>query len=111
MGYMRHHAIVVTGYYDKISLAYDEASKRFDSRYLTNITETTINGYRSFLVAPDGSKEGWPESAHGDELRRAFVTYLRTQFLGWVEVQFDDDEKETKVIACNDDGHGDGYQD
>ncbi len=110
MGYMRHHAIVVTGQEDRIALAHEEASKRFDSRYLTGVTETAVNGYRSFLVAPDGSKEGWTESKEMDELRRSFVAYLRTQFLGWVEVQFDDDDNETKVIACNDDGHGDGYQ-
>ncbi len=110
MGYMRHHAIVVTGNEDRVAAAHAEAAKRFDGRFLSNLTDTAVNGYRSFLVGPDGSKEGWPESKHGDELRAAFIRYLRTQFLGWVEVQFDDDEKETKVTACNDDGHAEGYQ-
>ena len=104
MGYMRHHAIVVTGYEDRIKPAYAEAQARFDARFLTGITEAAVNGYQSFLVAPDGSKEGWPESEEGDRRRASFVAYLRGQELGWVEVQFDDDGNETRVIACNDDG-------
>lgn len=104
MGYMRHHAIVVTGPDTRAEIAHVEARKRFDRRFLTDLTDVAVNGYRSFLVAPDGSKEGWPESADGDARRAEFIAYLRGQSLGWVEVQFDDDERETKIITCNDDG-------
>lgn len=107
MGYMRHHAIVVTCCSARIEEAHDKAFRLCDS--VSPIVSSVVNGYRSFLVATDGSKEGWDESAIGDAARAAFVSWLRSQAhsdgsnpFDWVEVQYGDDERETKIVASSD---------
>jgi hypothetical protein len=110
MGYMRHHAIVVTSW-DRslIAKAHEQAVKL--GAIVTELTDVdkSCNGYSSFLVAPDGSKEGWEESEKGDEQRDKLVEWMDQQryddgssALGWVEVQFDDDEKQTLVTRHSD---------
>jgi hypothetical protein len=115
MGYMRHHAIVVTGPGSTDYAKSDMATVRkhiwslvnqFEATIaVTELTPNSINAYTSFLVAPDGSKEGWEESEAGDRARDAIITYLNSlrypdgsTSIDFVEVQFGDDEKETKVI-------------
>lgn len=104
MGYMRHHAIVVTGTERGVGPAYAEAVRAFGG-VVSPLLPETINGYRSFLVPPDGSKERWAESDEGDARRAAFVAWLRVnRDCDWVEIQYGDDEHETKVVAHSDDG-------
>ena len=109
MGYMRDNAIIVTGYYGEyIDNAHKRAKKIFGEQ-VSEITPEATNGARSFFVAPDGSKEGWKESNIGDENREAFVKYLENRRysdgsspLNLVEVQYGDDELETKIINDSD---------
>ena len=86
MGYMRHHAIIVTGWDDKeghLQKAHEYAKEIFSA--VSEITDEVINGFRSFLVPPDGSKEGWDESDEGDERRQKFLIYLTDpEIRGWV---------------------------
>lgn len=115
MGYMRHHAIVVTGQlrdnngvpFPRIEDAHTEAVKLFPK--VPEIAEAEINGYGSFFIPPDGSKEGWAESDEGDERRARFIEWLRSnEYEGggspfrWVEVQYGDDEHVTIVTAHSD---------
>lgn len=70
--------------------------------------------FTSFFVPPDGSKEGWDFSNQWDARRDAFVEWLRTyrhdaedeEFnsngLHWVEVQFADDDRETRIVRSSD---------
>ncbi len=108
MGYMRHHAIVVTSWNLEL-LASAHATAVGLGMSVTNITDQVTNGYQSFLVAPDGSKEGWGHSTEGDCRRAAFIDWLDAQRyeddstpLGWVEVQFADEEKETRIVRDSD---------
>ncbi len=113
MGYMRHHAIIVTGSdYPAALASIEEAHLRamglFGPR-CTPLVQTSINGYLSFFIAPDGSKEGWPDSAKGDENRAELITWMDTQryqdgssVLYWAEVQYGDDAKETKIVSHSD---------
>jgi hypothetical protein len=118
MGYMRHHAIIVTGMMPEIEAAHRRAAEIFGPRNsilpnsipVTPITFKVINGFQSFSILPDGSKEGWAESTEGDEKRDEFVNFLKdinfpdgTSSLDWVEVQFGDDDGDTKIIRSNDD--------
>lgn len=119
MGYMRHHAIVVSSCLHErgissrplIELAHDKAVELGMS--VTGISgEDSHNGYRSFLVAPDGSKEGWGPSNRGDVRRAQFTEWLHSQRydddstpIEWVEVQYGDDEDETKIIQDSDKYH------
>lgn len=105
MGYMRHHAIVVTSWDEKLAnKAHKKAVKLFP--IVSEITKTAINGYRSFLVPPDGSKEGWEDSDRGDAARKKFNEYLESlryedgsTSIAWIEVQFADDNNETLIVS------------
>ena len=101
MGYMRHHAIIVTsGLPGEIESAHAEASKIFP--WASPISPPATNGYRSFFIPPDGSKEfGGAASEAGDEQRAAFVLWLTAKReCEWVEVQYADDEGDTRALRC-----------
>ena len=100
MGYMVHHTIVVSSCIDKLlDRAYSKAVEIFGDQ-VSNVVESVVNNYRSFFVAPDGSKAGWKESEDGDERRNRFVEWLDgSTSLDWVEVQFADDTRETKIVG------------
>lgn len=110
MGYMRHHAIVVTSWNQEAFMAARAEAKRiFSSAQVTNPAQTEVNAYWSFMVGPDGSKEGWADSDVGDTRRDKFIEYLVTTryedgsgLLDWVEVQYGDDNRQT-LIARNSD--------
>lgn len=113
MGYMRHHTIVVTSWDDELAItAHAQAEEVFTETacVVSALTPPATNGFRSFFVAPDGSKEGWTASNEGDEARSVFVEWMDSQrysdgstSLDWVEVQFGDDDGETVVISDSDD--------
>lgn len=98
MGFIRHHAILVTHWdLDKINDAHSEAIR--NGLDVSGISVTEINGYATFCVFPDGSKEGWPESENGDIRRDAFVAWLRSQesepgypMYGWAELCYGSDD-------------------
>lgn len=108
MGYMRHHAIVVTSYKEEL-LEQAWAAAVELGMSVSAITDEVMNGYRSFLVAPDGSNEGWDTSDRGDEQRAKFAAWLTAQAyddgstsIAWVEVQFADDEGESAIVRDSD---------
>lgn len=107
MGYIRHRAILVTDYDEgRLAAAHAEAVRIFTppepdgfqgrplswARLVSPILASPVNGYDTFVIAPDGSKEGWPSSHEGD--RR------RTAFLAWAERA---DVRHVLVIAYGDD--------
>jgi hypothetical protein len=100
-----------------------------NARLVSPVTEGIVNRTFSFAVFPDGSKEGWPESERADTQRTRFTEWLRGELhaamsdapdaaephwartrledgstsLSWVEVQYGDDEHETRVVTSSDD--------
>lgn len=112
MGYMVHHAILVTTFDEQAAkVAHKKASEIFDRLVsgITGISESLVNGYHSFAIFPDGSKDGWEDSDEGDEHRAAFVAWLETQQYedrssryDWVEVQYGDDNGKTMIINDSD---------
>jgi len=103
MGYNRNHAIVVTSWKeDSIIAAHTRAVEQFaDIAPVSPLTDEVTNGYRSFFVAPDGSKEGWAPSDRGDKAREQYIDWLRHQAyddgssaLDWVEVDFGGDDRD-----------------
>lgn len=79
MGVMCHHAIVVTSRDEYAETAHTKAIEICGPHLVTSLGTKVINGIRSFLVCPDGSKEGWAESDHGEALRALFVAWLDRQ--------------------------------
>lgn len=111
MGYMVHHAIIVTGRMSEpwmgagrvtIEAAHAKALELCASTAasVTEILPKAVNGYASFLIGPDGSKAGWSDSTDGDVMRAAMVQWL--QAVGefdWAEVQYGDDDGDNKLLA------------
>lgn len=107
MGYMRHHAIIVTSRSPYIHQAHEKAASIFPS--VSPVLESEVNGYDSFFIPPDGSKEAWPESYDGDIRRTSFVVWLDQQRyedgstpFNWVVVQYGDDEGMTRIVCDSD---------
>lgn len=106
MGYLRRHAIIVTGDDYNDSKDIKEAHKKAESIFpwVSPISPPHTNGERSFFIPPDGSKEGWHESEQGDKRRDEFISYLRgqTSSLAWVEVCYAEDNPDTRVTRASD---------
>lgn len=111
MGYMRHHAIVVTGFDSRIMDAHAKALELFarpaDTGMLTHdpiasisdVTPEAVNGYRSFFVAPDGSKEWWSHSDAGNAARDELIEWISKDYsLSWAEIQYGDDDGVNKML-------------
>ena len=104
MGYIRHHAIIVTGNYGEyLQKAHAAAKEIFPNT--SPISRFGMNKSQTFLIPPDGSKDGWEDSNVGDRRRARFIEYLEsTQYedgsshLKWVEVMYGDDEGEAAII-------------
>jgi hypothetical protein len=102
MGVIRHHTIIVTSWDDErlgkcLSEAHEKAREIFGDAHVSSVLYG-INGYGSFFIPPDGSKEGWIPSDKGDEHRAQFVSWMKQQRyedgssrLQWVEVSFGGD--------------------
>jgi hypothetical protein len=110
MGYMRHHAIIVTSEISpNLNYAHLMARSIFGESRVSSIVLSSVNCVCSFFVSPDGSKEGWDESRIGDEQRDEFIAYLRREAyedgsnsLTWAEVQYGDDDHESAVVRSGD---------
>lgn len=84
MGYYCHHTIVVIGWNaDKVREAHAFAG--LTGAQVSAIGTSAINGWTSFFVHPDGSKEGWADSDAGDERREHIKAWLRQTTLMWSE--------------------------
>lgn len=94
MGYMRHDAIIVTTWHrEGLTKAYTKA-KDLDLA-VSEIVESPTNGYVSFLIAPDGSMEGWEASEIGEGSRRAWKKWVKNEkglFVDWVHVNYGGDD-------------------
>lgn len=100
MSYVLHDAIIVTGYdLDVLTDLHKEVCKltRLNvSPILPSMVSTggwepprNVNGYHTFVVIPDGSKEGWDESSTGDRERDAIRRLLHQYpYIEWVEVRY-----------------------
>ena len=99
MGYMRHHAIIVSSWKDDHIQAAHRIAIDLEMA-VSDIISSPMNHELSFFIAPDGSKEGWDDSKLGDTIRLAFKGWMKNSafYFKWVEVQYGDDEHETKII-------------
>ncbi len=105
MSYMRHHAIVVTSFVPgRVRLA-RKAAKGLGC-VSSKVTYSGLNGCESLFVAPDGSKEDWPESDTGDARRASFIAWLNSQRYddgsspyAWVEVQYGHSDDKPSVVS------------
>lgn len=106
---MRHHSIIVCSWNEELLATIHSDAITIFGDQVSSIVKSKMNTYCSFFIAPDGSKEGWEDSNEGDKKRNEFIEYLETQkhedgssSIDWVEVQFGDDEGETKIMRDSD---------
>jgi len=115
MGYIKHNAIIVTGWQDdKILESRNKAIEIFDehfsgepivrpygSKLVSEIIPSLANGQYSFFIAPDGSKEGWETSENGDRAREEFCKWLNSDpnnHCDYIEVRFGGDDDNNSII-------------
>ena len=98
MGRIKHDAIIVTTWnMDRLTKAHAKAQDLGLS--VSEIVRDRTNGYISFIIAPDGSKERWPASDAGDEARETWKTWVRQESLGldWIHVRYGGDEEDARI--------------
>lgn len=110
MGYMVHHAVLVTSWdaaalADARATALDLYGQEGMASLVSAIVPGVENGEATFVVVPDGSKEGWGESQASDRARFAFMQYLHdcrheddSSSLQWCEVQYGDERGDDRMI-------------
>lgn len=108
MGFIRHDAIILTGRSEDVQRVYDKALQHFQGSCVrvSEVTGMAMNATTSFLVAPDGSKEGWTDSDEGDRLRDSFVRWLAVEgpLIDYIEVRFGGDESHEAWVRTSLDG-------
>lgn len=104
MGYVAHNAIIVTSFSDTLIASAIHKAKQLQLS-TSEPVPGTVNSYQTFLVAPDGSKEGWKESDDGNRRRTLFKLWLRGQRyedgsspFEWLEIQYGSDEDDAMVV-------------
>jgi hypothetical protein len=112
-----HHAIVITGddmtipdYPTLHGTALIQAAREYAIKLgcdVTPIISTQFNAYLSFMVCPDGGKEGWPSSIAGDTRRNKFKEWLAHNAmcvdgcskLEWAEISYSRDDMNAEVVS------------
>jgi hypothetical protein len=76
VGYIQHDAVIMTvsSYQPGPDIdAFRESIPEEFRRLVIGPVEAVTNGYRHYVLLPDGSKEGWDTSNAGDEIRERFT--------------------------------------
>lgn len=98
MGIMNHNAVIATTWSSEkadILQKWIEKLTKDEQRFIVRVEETLTNGYHTFIIVPDGSKEGWEDSNNGDRLRELIIMRLSKDNYNdnsspwdWVEIGF-----------------------
>ena len=86
MGTIQHHAVIASTWnedeFDRVRTWLEfEANQKSDlippfTMHWSFQAQEAVNGYRSIVLYPDGSKEGWESSHAGDDFRDRFIEQL-----------------------------------
>ena len=108
MGYIKHHTIVVTCGIDDLFKKAHERAKTIFNFLCSDKVMGLINGYNSFFIAPDGSKDGWDNSDIFDLKRKKFIKWIESQAyedgsnsISYVEVFFGEDNGYSEIVKHN----------
>jgi hypothetical protein len=95
--YIAHRAIVLTHWNrERLELVRDYVLDA--GAKCSGLVESNLNGYWSFFVAPDGSKEGCEESDAGDKRHDDIIVVAEQERCDWVEVRYGGDSPECACI-------------
>ena len=102
MGYIAHHAIIVTCWKkDDIDEAHKMARVLFGSM-VTDIIKGVANDYYTFFVGPDGSKERWDTSEDYNQRRTEYIAALskKNLYVDCVVVRYGGDDPDFAKIEA-----------
>lgn len=91
MGIIQHHAVIATSFTSKaVSQVLDAIDKLpEEDRNFFLVHTKAINGYKTVILVPDGSKEGWEASNKGDARRKWFRNLLKEiRHFSYIEISF-----------------------
>ena len=84
MGNINHNAIVITGWnHNEVQEAQVKAVELLypicatEKALVSEIVYGEVNGYSSFFIAPDGSKEGWELTKELNSARLQILDYVK----------------------------------
>ena len=94
MGAINHNLLAATSCIQEVIQGLEDWISQLSPREQRLITSVDglFGWYRTFLVIPDGSKEGWDESDFTDSLRQRFIARLEKDNYedsspwAWVEI-------------------------
>jgi len=94
MSYIKHDAVIATGCRSTFIAACETFRNETRSEHRKFILGPVhgINGFVTFVISPDGSKESWETSDELDGLRAAFVAIAKEHGASVVEVRFGGDD-------------------
>lgn len=108
MGYIKHHAIVVTSFDRAVISEVNTKAIEVFGCAVSGLVISEVNQFFSFFIGPDGSSEHWSESNDGDFKRFEFIAYLQSFCYGdgssmvkWVELTYADDKGKPKITNNN----------
>jgi hypothetical protein len=102
MGYISHHAIIVTNWDEaEAKQAREKAITIFSEDQVSPIMQSPINAYHTFFIGPDGSKEGWHDSELGNDQRKVFTDWLKKSNADWIEVNYGDESGYQGVVSAS----------
>jgi hypothetical protein len=98
MGHIKHNAIVVTTSCQ--TQAFTARQKAINLGLgSTDVVAAKANGYYTFLIVPDGFKEGWDGSADGDRARAEWVDWADEYGIhSFVHVRYGGDDDEERIV-------------
>lgn len=106
MTFYSHHAILVTSSEElRIRRAHVEVLAALSTKGLllpvSEVLSSPVNSFYSFFVGPDGSKETWPNSEQGDQMRDEIIEILANAGVRWCEVQYADENDNNHVTRTD----------
>jgi hypothetical protein len=78
MSHVKHNAILITSMNELALIDAKEKALALDLSVVGPF-QSDINGYRTLLIVPDGSKEGWDDSTANDARRELLIKWIHAQ--------------------------------
>lgn len=108
MGYIKHQAVIAVVIDDSsdVDQLRRQLAELIDKPFISSAeqllvgpTPSLVNGYVTYALLPDGSKEGWSTSDLGDRARQIFIDHFRAlgSYSQVIEVSFDEDSVTSAV--------------
>ncbi|MCZ6655585.1 MAG: hypothetical protein O7D91_21460 [Planctomycetota bacterium] len=117
MGIINHNAVIAVTSMSHIAHEMHVWIRQQNPEDCFALSPAQVNDTTSFILWPDGSKEGWQESDDGDDLRSKFIRRIAEDDYSdgsspwaWVEVGFGEYGQEVLAGNCKNQFSGAAYE-